>query len=260
MTDPYRVLGIKPNATEDEVKKAYKKMSMKHHPDRGGNHDDFVRVQQAYNQIKNPEPEPEYPQGFGPSGFQGMGGFEDLFRQHFSNQFNNQPQRNADVRIVYHITLEELVAGGSKNVDIRYTGGSRTVSIQIPKGIQDGSEVQYQGFGADTVERLAPGNLIVQYVFKRHPEFVVDGYNLVKRLNIGIREAMTGTEKIITTLDGRSIKLKVKPGTQSKSRLRIPESGLPRKGLPNGNLYIEIDVSIPALSDGDLNKPLKDLI
>ena len=71
---------------------------------------------------------------------------------------------------------------------------------------------------------------------------------------------MIGTEKIITTLDGRSIKLKIQPGTQSKSRLRIPESGLPRNRLPNGDLYVEVNVNIPPLTQPDLDKPLKDLI
>jgi DnaJ-class molecular chaperone len=257
MTDPYRVLGINQNATEDEVKKAYKKMSMKHHPDRGGNHDDFVQVQQAYNEIKNP---PSNDWNTTKQEYAHTGGFEDLFRQHFGTQFQNRQQRNADVRIVYHITLEELITNDTKNVEIRYTGGSRTVSIQIPPGIEDGSEVQYHGFGADNIDRLAPGNLIVQYQFKRHPEFTVDRYNLIKRLNISIRDAMIGTEKIITTLDGRSIKLKIQPGTQSKSRLRIPESGLPRNRLPNGDLYVEINVNIPPLTQPDLDKPLKDLI
>ena len=258
MTNPYSVLGVSQTASEDEIKQAYRKLAKQHHPDRGGDEEKFKAVNEAYDNIKNPQPkQPEYPQGFGPDGFQGMGGFEDLFRQHFN--FTQRTPRNADVLITYYITLEELISNANKDIEIRHQGGTRTVSISVPAGIYDGVEVKYTGFGQDNLPG-PPGNLVVLYRIKKHPEFTVDEFNLVKRLNISIREAMLGTDKIITTLDNRSIKLTIKPGTQSRSRLRIPESGLPRRGKPNGNLYIEVLVNIPELTKEDLNKPLKDVI
>ena len=258
MTNPYSVLGVSQTASDDEIKQAYRKLAKQHHPDRGGDEEKFKAVNEAYDNIKNPQPkQPEYPQGFGPDGFQGMGGFEDLFRQHFN--FTQRTPRNADVRITYYITLEELISNANKDIEIRHQGGTLTVSISVPAGIYDGVEVKYTGFGQISQPGI-PGNLIVRYRLKRHPIFVVEEFNLTKQLNISIREAMLGTEKIITTLDNRSIKLKINPGTQSKTRLRIPECRLPRRGNSNGNLYVEIMVDIPKLTEQDLNKLLKDVI
>lgn len=260
MTNPYSVLGVSQTASDDEIKKAYRKLAKQHHPDRGGDEEKFKAVNEAYDNIKNPQPkQQEYPQGFDANGFQGMGGFEDVFKNMFGAQFTNRQPRNQDVRITYHITLEELISNTTKDIEIRHQSGTRKVSIGIPVGVSDGTEVKYTGFGQDTMPG-PPGNLIVLYRLKRHAEFTVDEFNLVKRLNISVREAMLGTDKIITTLDNRSIKLNIKPGTQSRSRLRIPESGLPQRGRPNGNLYVEVIVNIPELTEQDLNKPLKDVI
>ena len=71
---------------------------------------------------------------------------------------------------------------------------------------------------------------------------------------------MFGTEKIVNTIEQRQLKVNIKPGTQSKTRLRIPESGLPRRNQPNANLYVEINVVVPALDEKDLEKKLKDVL
>jgi len=258
MTDPYRVLGVSQTASDDEIKQAYRKLAKQHHPDRGGDEEKFKAVNEAYDNIKNPQPnQPEYPQGFGANGFQGMGGFQDIFNDMFGAQFRTP--RNQDISIVYHITLEELLSNDTKDIEIKHQHGSRKVSIQIPRGVSDGVEVKYTGYGSNHFPG-PPGNLIVQYKIKRHADFIVEDFNLIKRLNITVGEAMLGTERIINTIDGRNIKLSIKPGTQSKSRLRIPEGGLPQRNKPNGNLYVELIVDIPALKPSDVNKQLKDIL
>ena len=257
MTNPYSVLGVSQTASDDEIKQAYRKLAKQHHPDRGGDEEKFKAVNEAYDNIKNPQPkQPEYPQGFGPDGFQGMGGFEDLFHQHFKKRV----LRNQDIRITYYIELEQLFTKSQHDLNVNTNnGGKRTISIHIPPGVTHGVEVRYAGYGENNKPGPA-GSLFVKFMIKSHSEYTIEEYDLVKRLNISIREAMTGTDKIITTPDGRSLKLNINPGTQSKTRLRIPESGLPNRNKPNGSLYVEINVEIPKLTIDDLEKPLKDIL
>jgi DnaJ-class molecular chaperone len=120
--DYYKTLGVQRTASESDLKKAYKKLSMQHHPDRGGDAEKFKQVSEAYSTLKDPQKRQQYDtpqqqqqsQGFGPNGFQGMGGFEDLFGQFgFNpnvNRQQNQQQRNPDITIAARITLKKHIA------------------------------------------------------------------------------------------------------------------------------------------------------
>ena len=128
--DYYNILGVNRNASTGEIKKAYKRASMQHHPDRGGNSDEFIKVQQAYDTLSDNHKRQAYdnphPQGFGPNGFQGMGGFEEAMRQanaQYGNMFGQgfqqprQTPRNRDITLQADITLEDVMKG--KNLIIQ---------------------------------------------------------------------------------------------------------------------------------------------
>lgn len=259
MNDPYSVLGVSRTASEDEIKKAYRKLAKEHHPDRGGDENRFKAINEAYDYIKNPPEEPQAHHTNDP-----WRGFEDMFSHHFGGQnpfttHRQQQPRNQDIRITVYVTLEDVISNASKNINVQYNNTNKQVTISIPKGISDGTEVRYAGYGGD-IHPGQPGNLFVVFRFKKHPEFFVEEFDLIKKVNINIRDAMLGANTVIHTLDGRTLKLNINPGTQSKTRLRIPEGGLPRRNLPNGNLYIELNVQIPKLDPSDLEKPLKDVL
>lgn len=255
MIDPYSVLGIVKTASADEVKHAYRKLAKKYHPDMpDGDAAKFKAVNEAYNHIKNPPKEQaQYDQ---------WSDFEGMFAQHFGgkNPFvRPQQSHNSSIKVIVHITLEDLYNNKPIDIDVCYGQTRKQVTVKIPKGVKDGDEIRYAGYGTD-IHPGPPGNLFVTYCLKSHVEYIVEEHDLVKRLNISIKDAMIGTEQIISTLDGRTLKVNIKPGTQSKTRLRIPECGLPRQNLPNGNLYIEINVQIPKLSKEDLNRPLNEIL
>jgi DnaJ-class molecular chaperone len=104
-------------------------------------------------------------------------------------------------------------------------------------------------------------DLLVNYSFKRHPKFVADiDNNILVTEHIDLKTAMTGGHRIIDTLEGKQIKLNINSGTQSGTKLRIPECGLPRSNLPNGDMYIEIKVNIPKLESKDLYKTIAEVL
>jgi curved DNA-binding protein len=263
MNNPYSVLGVSPNANEDEIKKAYRRLAKEYHPDKpGGNETKFKQINEAYDTIKNGGPQQQQNPFSGGGPFPGGNPF-DNFEHVFSQTFGHRPPppRNSDSRINIQLTVQELANRTSKSIDLKLRNGQiRNVTLTIPPGTTHKSEVRYAGYGETTVRGAPPGNLFVTYLVKPDRTWSVEEHNLVKRLNISIREAMLGTEKVIDMLDGRSLKLNIKPGTQSKTRLRIPEGGLSRSGRPNGDLYIEVNVKIPALTETDLQTKLEDLL
>lgn len=254
MNDPYTILGVNRNSSEEEIKQAYKRLVKEHHPDQPtGNEEKFKRINDAYERIKNGESQYTYDS----SHFNRSNpfDFEDLFTQHFG-----KIQKNKNIETTFYVDIEDVVNTVTKSMKLQLSNGSiRVVNIQIPRGVTTGSKVRYQGYG-ENIKQGRAGDLFVTFVINDHSIFKVEEYDIIYPINITIKEAMCGTEKIIETLDKRHLKLHIKAGTQPNTRLRIPEGGLPRKNLPNGNLYIEVKVQIPALTETDLDKKLKDLL
>ena len=131
---------------------------------------------------------------------------------------------------------------------------TKPVKITIPKGIQSGQEVSYQGMSPNG------GDLIVKFIIKQTEGYYVVKHDVIQKLEISLKEAMIGAEKIIQTLDKKQIKLHIKSGTQSGTKLRIPENGLPRSNLPNGDFIVEVYVKIPKLVNKDLDKTLNQVL
>lgn len=266
MNNPYTVLGVSAGATDAEIKAAYRKLAKEHHPDRGGDNNKFAEINAAYDSIKDTDARLQYgdrqaqqaaQRGYRQNqAFTGAFDFNEMFADTFRPR-SFKPQ-NKDVEVIFDISLEDVYNCATKNVNITYPNGNRQVTIQVPKGTTHGTRVKYPGMGENYYPTPA-GSLTVEFRIKPHSVYTIEGHDLVMRLNISVKEAMFGAEKIIETIDGRQLKLNLKSGTQSNTRLRIPESGLTQRNLPNANLYIEIIVNIPSLSEEDLNKPLHKL-
>jgi curved DNA-binding protein len=259
MSDPYATLGVNRNSSDSEIKSAYRRLAKKHHPDIGGDQQRFSEISSAYDNIKDAQARQNFDNP--PSNFQqsqspfseNMGGFDDIFNSMFGQGFRQTVRPNTTV--TFHVDIKDVYNCATKNLNISMpNGASKPVTITIPKGIQDGSQVRYQG--------MAPngGDLIVNYIFKNHHSYTVIESDVHVKLGVSLRDALVGSEKIITTLDNKQIKLHIKSGTQPGTKLRIPENGMPRRNLPNGDMIVEIKVLLPSLKVSDLDKLVKDVL
>ena len=262
MIDPYSTLGVGKNATDAEIKSAYRRLAKQWHPDAGGDETKFANVSNAYNMIKDADSRQNFEnEKFNPSNFQQsqspfgqqFGNFEHIFSQMFGQNMQ-RPQPKPQTNLVFNVDVQDVFDGATKNINVSIGNQSKPLSITIPKGIKSGDEVIYQN--------MAPtgGDLVIKFVINEDPNCYTQGHNLIRTLSVGVVEAMIGTEKIITTLDKKQFKLHIKSGTQSGTKLRIPEGGLPRRNLPNGDLIMEVKVKIPKLNNNDLDKKLRDML
>lgn len=268
--DYYSILGLQKNASDAEIKKAYRSLAMKHHPDRGGDEDQFKRISEAYEVLSNADKRRMYDMGADPrnASYRSSQGHPfdfDINSANFGDIFSrfgfNNRQRNKDVRVRVAIDLEDVLTGKTIDAEIGMAGGvKKPVSINIPAGIRDNQQIQYQGMGDDSIRDLPPGNLIVGVVILPHQHFVRDGNKLICEKTISAWDAILGTEVRITTLDQRKLMLRIPRGTQPDTMLSCSEEGLPDiETGRRGNLLIKIKVEIPRRLSVDQLKRIEEL-
>jgi curved DNA-binding protein len=261
MTNYYQTLGLGRTASLDEIKKAYRSLAMKHHPDRGGDEQKFKEISEAYEILSDPEKKSMVDSGIDPTannGYNGAGSnpfdfhfntgnFEDVFSQ-FGFQFNNrQVRRNKSFNINVELTLEEALNGKEIDAEISLPGQSRkTININIPPGIDDGQQIRYQGLGDSSVSGSPPGDLLVSIRIRQHPIFQRHGDSLAIEKLISVWDAMLGVNLKINTIDGKNLQITVPPGTAPETILSCKGEGMPNmRSMKRGNLLIKIKIDIP---------------
>jgi curved DNA-binding protein len=254
--DYYKTLGVKRNASDKDLKSAYKKLSMQHHPDRtGGDDSKFKEINEAYSTLKDPQkrqqydnpPQQQYSQGFGPNGFQGMNqGFEDLFSNFGFNVQGRQQQRNPDITIAARITLEEAYTGKTVIASYRLrTGKEEVVEVNIPAGATTGNTIRYQGFGEEGMAGPR-GNLHVKIQVVPHKTFMQDGINLHCKTSTSIFDFIISGHVILDTLDGSTVKVNIPAGTVPGTKFSIQGYGMPDvQSGHRGNLFVTINAKVP---------------
>ena len=265
MSNPFQILGVQESANDQEIKKAYKKLALQHHPDKGGDVKQFQIVSEAYDQIKTAEKRQQYQQQkqFGGFARQSQPFDFDIFEQ-FNQMFGDnvfqqrRPRRNKNMTITVPIPLEEAFRGIKKQISVQLGSGQRqVVDLDIPAGVNNGMTLNYKGLGDNVIKNVPPGDLQVRLQINRHPFFERKNHDLYTSKQINAFEAMLGTKVLIKTIDNKTIKASITPGTQPGTFIRIPNEGMPIMRTNNrGHLFVRIDINIPS----NLSQDEKDVI
>jgi DnaJ-class molecular chaperone len=245
MTDYYATLGVARNATQDEIKRAFRRLASQHHPDKGGDTKKFQEIQAAYDTLGDAgkrqaydNPQPQF-QGFG--GGAQFGNMHDIFAQMFGGQspFGQQQPRRNHVRMSLWITLLDVARGGRRPVALGTQAGTSTVEIEIPLGINDGDNVQYSG--------IAPGgqDLVIQFRVQPHADFQRQGLNLATTHKVSVWTLIMGGETEVQTVEGSRLVVKIAPHTQPGTTLRLRSQGLRDQSGQKGDLMALIQAEIP---------------
>ncbi len=273
--DLYQELGVTKSASTDEIRKAYRTLAAKLHPDRHPDdpaaEDKFKQLHQAYHVLSDPEKRKLYDEfgevglreGFnadaaraysrrgggganfedlfgGARGAGGTGGFSDLFGDLFGGG-RRRPRRSPDLQS--EIAIEFASAVNGAELELALDGGSRSVKVRIPKGAGDGDRLRVQGAGGSAAPGMPPGDLILIVKVKPPPHFTRDGLDLTLDLPITPLEAYAGAKVEVPTPSG-NVTLKVPAHAQSGQLLRLREKGVAR-GSKLGDLYVRFLIRMP---------------
>jgi len=254
--DHYSTLGVSKTATPDEIKKAYRKLASQHHPDKGGDKAKFQDIQAAYDTLSSPDKRQQYDNP-APQGFHQQGGvppgFEHIFSQMFGggnpfdpfNQRRQQPQQQV-FRTTINISLEQAYHGGEQVLKLQTPTNVHAVTIQVPKGIQNGNQMR--------IDKVMDGaSLIVDFRVEPHLKYDRQGNDLICNHSISVFDLIVGTSFEFTTLSGKTLEVTVKPKTQPFMQLKLANQGMPiHNTIMFGDQIILLKPFIPDIIDEEV--------
>ena len=253
MQNPYQTLGVDRNASPDEIKRAYRRLASKHHPDKGGDKTRFQEIQAAYEAITNPRPNTQNPFGHTNNGGNtGAFDFDHIFNI-FGARFQQPHQRmQQQARMSLWITLKDAAQGGPRSITVGTAQGTQVVEIEIPRGINDGDSVQYPGIG--------PGGMDLIISFRIHPDaqWTRQGLDLVTEHTLDIWDLILGTELPVRDVLGHTLSVNIAAGTQPGTMVRLRGRGITARTGQAGDLLIKIQTRIPTDVPEDLVKQIRD--
>ncbi len=282
--DYYKILGVDRNATNDEIKKAYRNLAKKFHPDVSKEKDaeqKYKEINEAYEVLKDPAKRQKYdtlgmnwqagqdftpPPGWEHSGgnvhmdFGDMGSFSDFFQAvfggGFGDIFNNARSKQhpvrRDVDVNLTMSLESILRGGTHNLEFKTQNGTRSINVRLPRGVTEGSKITLKG-KSDT-----GGDINITVHVAKHEKFSLDNYDLTCEEKINAWDAVLGTSIKINTLDGSGT-IDIPAGTQDGQKLRLRGKGMPKRDGTNGDLYVKIKIAIPKIINSQQKKLWEEL-
>lgn len=274
--DFYSVLGVSKDASEKEIKKAYKKQAMKYHPDKNPGdasaEASFKEVKEAYEILTDSSKRRQYDQ-FGHAGFEGgrsqsqgfgggfddifgdafrqrgqgfggsgFGGFDDMFSQSRGRQA--RPQKGQDTEFSVTVDFVDAIQGAEKVVELPLNGTQKKINVKIPQGIKEGEKIRFSGKGGPGVNGGPAGNMFIKIIIRPHAYLERDENDLICNAEINITTAALGGELDVTALDNR-FKLKIPAGTQNGRKFKVKGKGVTSRKGEVGDLLIKIKVVTP---------------
>lgn len=280
--DYYKILGVDKSASDKEIKRAYRNLAKKYHPDTNqGNkeaEEKFKSINEAYEVLGDEEKRKKYDtfgrnydfqngMNFDPSqyGFGGHhystsgadGDFSDFFNMFFSggggagfdlgSMFSGSGRKRQtkgqDIEAEINVTIKEAYEGAKKTISLKTHSGNKSISIKIPKGIEPGKKIKLKGQGHPGMGG-PNGDLYLKINFSKDSVFQLDGINLYTDISLAPWEAALGCDVIVQTLDGK-IKVKVPANIQTDGKIKISKKGYINRSGNTGDLFITIKIVNP---------------
>ena len=286
--DYYKLLNLNKNASQDDIKKAYRKLARKYHPDvskEANAETKFKQIKEAYEVLKDPEKRAHYDQlgqhykqgqGFEPPpGWQQQRGagvhsqhfdtndFSDFFSSMFGGggpgfRQQSRPQRGQDQTTKMDVTLLEAFNGSSRQLNLQHQTinpktaqpelHTKTINIKIPAGIKDGQSIRVTGQASPGYNGGPAGDLYIEIHVLNDKHFTLDGKNILLNLPITPWEAALGAEIEVPTMAGK-VKLKIPEGSQTGKKMRLKGRGMP--GKEPGDQIVILNIEIPVITNDE---------
>lgn len=268
MSDYYNILGVTKNADQEEIKRAYRSLASKHHPDKGGDTAKFQEIQEAYATLSDPQKRAEYdnprPQmgGFHFHHGQMPPEFQDIFSNFgFPGFFGQrqQAQRNRTLNLNAQINLKEAFEGKTLLANIKLPSGrDQMLEVKVPPGIRDGGVIRLQGMGDDSISNMPRGDLqlTIHITDMLGYERVED--DLYKLIKVNCIDAILGKKINIISIDNKLLEVSIPEGCQHGQKLALHGHGMPniKDARMRGRLIIVIELFVPT----NLNFQQKELL
>ena len=277
--DYYKILEIDKKASPEDIKKAYRKLARKYHPDLNPNDKEaeakFKQVNEANEVLSDPEKRKKYdqygkdwkhaeefekaggrqsrPSGQGSSRAYSGHYTEEDFSDFFSSMFGggagfqssgreNARYKGADYKSELHLKLSDVFQSQKQTLTV----DGKNIRLTIPAGVEDGQTIKIRGYGGEGANGGPKGDLYIKFVIQNDTDFVREGNDLYANVNVDLYTAILGGEITVPTMDGK-VKLKLSPGTQSDTKVRLKGKGFPvyKEEGKFGDLYVTYKVEIP---------------
>lgn len=241
MSDHYKTLGVPNTATPDEIKKAYRVLASKHHPDKqGGDTVMFQKIEEAYRVLSDPQsraqydnPQPNWAGGGFPGGFSfnfgGANPFEDIL-----SQFHRQHAQQSRTRLYtvnIPVTLEQVATGGKHAVTLQVGAEPKPVEIEIPRGVENGQQVRYNGIMPD-------GLVQVTFQVLQHSKFERNGLDIHQKYEISIWDLILGKSVTLHDIYGNELSIDIPPKTKPNITMRLAGKGMEVNGRRGNHLLL----------------------